>query len=191
MSRSGAALGSLVFAVAQPGVMAVLIPYWITGGWDGSGAPLALQVAGALLLAAGVGVLAHTVIRFAVEGLGTPFPAAPTENLVVGGLYRYVRNPMYLAVIAIVLGQAAILGSATVLVYAAILWLAVASFVRFYEEPTLSSRYGEQYDAYRRAVRGWWPRATPWRGDDDSTRSEASAPSTATRGPANLRPDGN
>ena len=102
------------------------------------------------------------MIRFAVEGLGTPFPAAPTENLVVGGLYRYVRNPMYLAVIASILGQAAILGSASLLAYAAILWFTVASFVAFYEEPTLSSEYGEQYATYRRAVRGWWPRVTPW-----------------------------
>src|SRR3954453_16875731 len=145
MSRSGAALGSFVFAVGQPGVVAVLIPYWITGGGDGSGVPLALQVAGAVLLAAGVGVLAHTVIRFAVEGLGTPFPGAPTENLVVGGLYRYVRNPMYLAVIAIILGQAAILGRVRLVVYAAILWAVVAGFISFYAEPTLSKRYGEQY----------------------------------------------
>ena len=79
------------------------------------------------------------MIRFVVEGLGTPFPAAPTKNLVVGGLYRYVRNPMYLAVIAIILGQAAILGSAVLLVYAAIFWVIVASFVRFYEEPTLAA----------------------------------------------------
>ena len=179
MTRRGAAVGSFVFAVGQPGVMGGLVPYWITGGWEGSGAPLALQVAGAVLLAAGIGGLAHTVIRFVVEGLGTPFPAAPTENLVVGGLYRHVRNPMYLAVIAIILGQAAILGRASLLVYAAILWVIVASFVRFYEEPTLSSKYGEQYAAYRRAVRSWWPRATPWRGDD-GTRSEASAPSTAS-----------
>ena len=164
MTRRAAAVGSFVFSVGQPGVMGGLVPYWITGGWDGSGAPLALQVAGAVLLAAGVGVLAHTVIRFVVEGLGTPFPAAPTQNLVVGGLYRYVRNPMYLAVIAIILGQAAILGSVTLLVYAAIVWATVASFVRFYEEPTLSSEFGEQYAAYRRAVRAWWPRATPWAG---------------------------
>ncbi|MEA2622289.1 MAG: hypothetical protein QOH61_1199 [Chloroflexota bacterium] len=163
MTRRRAAVGSFLFAVAMPGVMAVLVPYWITGGWDGSGAPLALQVAGAALLAGGAGVLAHTVIRFAVEGLGTPFPAAPTEHLVVGGLYRYVRNPMYLAVIAIILGQAAILGRASLVVYAAILWVTVASFVHFYEEPTLSSKYGDQYAAYRREVRGWWPRATPWR----------------------------
>src|SRR3954470_1037945 len=122
MTRRGAAIGSLVFAVAQPGVMGGLVPYWITSGWDGAGAPLALQVAGAALLAAGLGVLAQTVIRFAVEGRGTPFPAAPTEKLVVGGLYRYVRNPMYLAVIASILGQAAILGSTGLVVYAGILW---------------------------------------------------------------------
>ncbi len=142
-----------------------MVPYLITGGWVGSGAPFALQIGGAVLLAVGVGVLAHTVIRFVVEGLGTPFPGVPTKNLVVGGLYRYVRNPMYLAVIAIILGQAAILGSASLVVYAAIIWVLVASFVHFYEEPTLSSEYGEQYAAYRRAVRGWLPRTTPWTGD--------------------------
>ena len=102
------------------------------------------------------------MIRFAVEGLGTPFPAAPTEHLVVGGLYRYVRNPMYLAVLAIILGQAAILGRVTLVAYGAVFWAIVAGFVSFYEEPTLSERYGEEYDAYRRAVRRWWPRATPW-----------------------------
>jgi protein-S-isoprenylcysteine O-methyltransferase Ste14 len=151
--------------LGQPGVVGGLIPYWISGGWHASGAPFALQVAGAALLVAGLAVLAHTVIRFAVEGLGTPFPAAPTENLVVGGLYRYVRNPMYLAVIAIIVGQAAILGRPSLLVYAAIIWVIVAGFVRFYEEPTLFDKYGEQYAAYRRAVRGWWPRATPWSGE--------------------------
>jgi protein-S-isoprenylcysteine O-methyltransferase Ste14 len=169
-----------VFAVAQPGLIAGLVPYWITGGWDGPRAPLALQFVGAVLLAAGTGVLAHTVIRFTLEGQGTPFPAAPTQKLVVGGAYRYVRNPMYLAVIATILGQAAILGSARLVVYAAILWVIVASFVFFYEEPTLSSTYGEQYAAYRRAVRGWWPRATPWKGDDTGARSGASAASAAS-----------
>jgi protein-S-isoprenylcysteine O-methyltransferase Ste14 len=164
MTRGGAAVGSFVFTVGEPGVMGVLVPYLLTG-WEGSDPPLALQVAGAALLAAGSGVLAHTVIGFAIEGLGTPFPAAPTENLVVGGLYRYVRNPMYLAVIAMILGQAAILGRVVLVSYAAVFWAIVAGFVSFYEEPTLSERYGEQYNAYRRAVRRWWPRATPWSGD--------------------------
>ena len=162
MTRGGAAVGSFVFTVGMPGVMGFLVPYWLTG-WDGSGPPLALQVAGAGLLAAGSAVLAHTVIRFAVEGLGTPFPGAPTERLVVGGLYRYVRNPMYLAVAAVIVGQALVLGRPVLIAYAALFGTAVWAFVRRYEEPTLARRFGADYDAYRRAVPGWWPRLRPWR----------------------------
>jgi protein-S-isoprenylcysteine O-methyltransferase Ste14 len=168
MTRTRAAVGSVLFAVGQPGVVAGLVPYWITGGWVGSGPPFALQVAGVVLLAAGLGVLAHTITRFVVEGRGTPFPAAPTERLVIGGLYRYVRNPMYLAVIATILGQAAILGRGELAVYAGFVWVVVGSFVRFYEEPTLARRYGEPYNVYRRAVRAWIPRLTPWRADGGS-----------------------
>jgi protein-S-isoprenylcysteine O-methyltransferase Ste14 len=164
MTRGGAAVGSFLFVVGMPGVVAFLIPYLVTGGWVGSGAPFALQLVGAALLAAGVGVLGLTVIQFVVEGLGTPFPAAPTKNLVIGGLYRYVRNPMYLAVIAIILGQAAILASVSLVIYAVIVWATVASFVRFYEEPTLLTEYGEQYATYRRAVRAWLPHTKPWQG---------------------------
>jgi len=159
-----AAIGSVLFAAGQPGVVAFLVPFWITGGWEGPGAPLPLVVVGWALLAAGIGALAHTIMRFVAEGVGTPFPAAPTEHLVVGGLYRYVRNPMYLAVIACILGQAAILGRPVLVAYGSIIWAIVAGFVRLYEEPTLSSRFGDQYDAYRRAVRAWIPRTTPWRG---------------------------
>jgi protein-S-isoprenylcysteine O-methyltransferase Ste14 len=170
MTRRGAAVGSIMFTVGMPGVVAGLLPFLITGGWKGSGAPLALQVIGTALLVVGLGVLAATVARFAVEGVGTPFPGAPTKNLVVGGLYRYVRNPMYLAVIAIILGQAAILASVSLLVYGAAIGVVVAAFVRFYEEPTLATQYGEQYAAYHRAVKGWLPRPTPWKspteGDD-------------------------
>ena len=179
MTRRGAAAGSLIFVVAQPGLMGGLVPFWLTGGWESAGSPLFLRLVGAALLAAGLGFLGHTVVRFVVEGLGTPSPVAPTEKLVVGGVYRHLRNPMYVAVIAVILGQAAILGRPVLLVYAAFFWLAVASFVRFYEEPTLSRRYGEQYAAYRRGVPGWWPRLTPWDGDDGVARSDAAPPSTA------------
>ncbi len=179
MTRRGAAVGSLIFVVAQPGLMGGLVPYGLTGGWESAGPALVLKVVGAALLAAGLGFLAHTVFRFAVEGLGTPSPVAPTEKLVVGGVYRHLRNPMYVAVIAVILGQAAILGRPVLLVYAAAFWLVVASFVRFYEEPTLSRRYGDQYAAYRHAVHGWWPRLTPWDGDHGSTRTDASSRSTA------------
>ena len=173
MTKRGAAVGSLIFLVAQPGLMGGFVPYWLTGGWESEDPPVVLVLAGLVLLAAGLGFLAHTVIRFAVEGLGTPSPVAPTQNLVVGGVYRYLRNPMYVAVIAVILGQAAILGRPVLLAYAAIFWLVVASFVRFYEEPTLSRRYGEQYAAYRRAVRGWWPRLTPWDGERSGGRPSA------------------
>jgi protein-S-isoprenylcysteine O-methyltransferase Ste14 len=181
MSRRGAAIGSLLFAVGQPGVVAGLVPYWITGGWVSADPPVALRVVGLVLLAAGLGVLANTIIRFAVEGLGTPFPAAPTERLVVGGLYRYVRNPMYLAVIATILGQAAILGRAELVVYAVLVGVIVATFVRFYEEPALADRYGTDYDAYRRAVRGWVPRLRPWRGDGGSASAAGVQDRTGDR----------
>jgi protein-S-isoprenylcysteine O-methyltransferase Ste14 len=96
------------------------------------------------------------------EGIGTPAPVAPPERLVIGGVYRHVRNPMYVAVLATILGQALLLGRLVLLTYAAVLWLVFASFVRFYEEPTLRSRFGEDYEAYRRAVPAWLPRLRPW-----------------------------
>ena len=96
--------------------------------------------------------------RFVVEGLGTPAPVAPTERLVVGGLYRSVRNPMYLAVFAAIVGQALVLGRVVLLAYAALVLAVTAAFVRLYEEPTLARRYGEEYERYRREVPGWLPR---------------------------------
>ena len=96
-----------------------------------------------------VRVLVQAFARFVHEGLGTPAPVAPTETLVVGGLYRYVRNPMYLAVLATILGQALLLGQPVLFGYAFVVWLAFASFVRFYEEPHLTQRFGQSYRAYR------------------------------------------
>src|SRR5215218_5762510 len=157
MTRAGALVGSLVFMVGMPGVMGVLLPYWLTG-WDGQGAPLALRIVGTALLVVGGGVLVNTVIRFAIEGLGTPFPAAPTENLVMGGLYRYVRNPMYLAVTAIILGQAAVLGRPVLVAYAVAFGATVWSFVHWYEEPALRRQFGTEYEDYLRTVPGWLPR---------------------------------
>ena len=101
-------------------------------------------------------------MRFVVEGIGTPAPIAPTERLVVGGAYRYVRNPMYLAVAALILGQALLLGQAELLLYAAAFCAVVTLFVHGYEEPVLSRRFGAQYEAYRHAVPAWLPRRTPW-----------------------------
>jgi protein-S-isoprenylcysteine O-methyltransferase Ste14 len=110
----------------------------------------------------GLAVLLHAFARFVREGLGTPAPVTPTERLVVGGLYGYVRNPMYLAVAAIIVGQALTLGQLVLFPYAGAFALAFAAFVRFYEEPTLRRQLGEQYESYRRAVPPWWPRRKPW-----------------------------
>ena len=162
-ARVRSALGSGLFLVVAPGVVAGLVPWWLTGWQAGSTWP-PLQVLGALLVAAGAVVLVDAFVRFVVEGIGTPAPVAPTQRLVVGGLYHYVRNPMYLAVGATIVGQALLLGRPILLLYAVAFAVVVFAFVRGYEEPTLARQFGSEYEDYRRAVPGWWPRLRPWRG---------------------------
>ena len=157
MHRGTAAIGSIVFFVAAPGTVAGLIPWWLTS-WQVDGAWLPLQVLGAIVIAAGLAVLVQAFARFVIDGLGTPAPVAPTDELVVGGLYRHVRNPMYVAVVAIIAGQALVFGQEVLLVYAGAMWAVFAGFVRLYEEPTLLATYGAQYEAYRRSVPAWLPR---------------------------------
>jgi protein-S-isoprenylcysteine O-methyltransferase Ste14 len=125
-----------------------------------------------ILLLAGLIVLVGAFARFVMEGLGTPAPVAAPERLVVGGVYRFVRNPMYVAILAAIVGQALILGRLALLLYATVVWLISAAFVRFYEEPTLARRFGADYEAYRRAVPAWWPRLRPW---DPGERGEPRA----------------
>src|SRR5215208_2736313 len=122
-----AAAGSVTFLALAPGVVGGLIPWWLTR-WEAYSLWLPLRVAGALLIVAGTAALLHAFGRFVVEGLGTPAPVAPTERLVVGGLYRYVRNPMYLAVEATIVGQALLLGQPVLVLYAGVVGLAVAAF---------------------------------------------------------------
>jgi protein-S-isoprenylcysteine O-methyltransferase Ste14 len=162
--RVEAAVGSGIFLFAAPGVVAGLVP-WLLTGWHSTGPPTVVAALGAFLIGVGGAVLLIAFARFVTEGRGTPAPIAPTERLVVGGLYRHVRNPMYVAVGATIVGQALLLGRPLLLVYAALFWLVVAAFVYGYEEPTLSARYGEEYAAYRHAVRAWWPRLRPWHGE--------------------------
>jgi protein-S-isoprenylcysteine O-methyltransferase Ste14 len=156
------ALGSALFFALAPGVAAGLVP-WLITGWEAESMPLALRILGALLVGAGVPVLVAAFARFVTEGRGTPAPVAPTERLVVGGLYRWVRNPMYVAVSSVIAGQALLLGSVALTLYLAAFVAAVTAFVKLYEEPTLVESYGAEYEAYRRAVPGWRPRLRPWR----------------------------
>ena len=161
--RVRAALGSGLFLVVAPGVVAGLVPWWLTG-WQAGATSWPLQAIGTLLIAAGAIVLVDAFVRFVVEGIGTPAPIAPTQRLVVGGLYRHVRNPMYLAVGVTIVGQALLLGRPILLLYAAAFAAVVLAFVRGYEEPTLARQFGVEYEDYRRAVPGWRPRLRPWRG---------------------------
>ena len=165
MRRSTAAVGSAVFFLLAPGVVGGLMPWLLTGGWQVR-EPLPywapVRVLGGVLLVAGVIALVGAFVRFVVEGFGTPAPVAAPDRLIVGGVYRYVRNPMYMAVLAAIVGQSLLLGRLGLLLYAGVVWAAVAAFVRFYEEPTLTSRFGADYEAYRRAVPAWWPRLRPW-----------------------------
>jgi protein-S-isoprenylcysteine O-methyltransferase Ste14 len=162
VTRARAAAGSLVFLVVAPGVAAGLVP-WLLTGWDSNEPPAVLAAVGAVLVAAGVAVLLHAFARFVIEGIGTPAPVAPPEHLVVGGLYRYVRNPMYVAVTTTIVGQAALLGRPWLLLYAALFLATTATFVRLYEEPVLQQRFGTEYEAYRAGVPAWRPRLHPWR----------------------------
>jgi len=107
-----------------------------------------------------------------VEGRGTPAPVAPTDKLVVGGSYRYVRNPMYVAVVSCTVGQSLLLVRPVLLGYAVVVFVTVATFVRVYEEPTLHSQFGSDYDEYRRAVPGWIPRLRPWTPAGDGETGE-------------------
>ncbi len=159
-----AIVGSTIFFILAPGVVAGLVPWIMTARYGLPLTPiLAFRATGAVLVVAGLAALGHAFLRFATEGSGTPAPIAPTERLVVGGAYRFVRNPMYIAVLSIIIGQALIFGRATLVAYAAVVFAAVFAFVRGYEEPTLVRRYGAEYEAYRRSVPGWLPRLRPWR----------------------------
>jgi protein-S-isoprenylcysteine O-methyltransferase Ste14 len=163
VTRARAAAGSLLFLLVAPGVMAGVVP-WLLTGWESTGPSPALVVLGVLLIVAGVTALVSAFARFVTEGLGTPAPIAPPGQLVVGGLYRHVRNPMYVAVLATIVGQAALLGQMDLLTYALGFLIAVVSFVYGYEQPRLHGQFGAQYDEYCEHVPAWVPRLRPWEG---------------------------
>jgi len=158
-------MGSFVFFLVAPAVVAVVVPFALVG-WTMQ--PLLIGLPGERLVGAfGVGVglvgLVDCFARFALEGRGTPAPVEQTEVLVASGLYRFVRNPMYVCVLTIVAGQALLFAQARLLAYAGVLLIAFHLFVRLYEEPSLRRRFGGSYETYCLHVRRWWPRPTPWR----------------------------
>lgn len=160
MSRARAALGTLAFLLLAPGTVAGLMPRGITG-WQVPAMPtwwVVAQAIGVALIAVALTALVAEFTRFAVQGIGTPAPVAPTRRLVVLGLYRFVRNPMYLSVDTLLLGQTLLFASPALLIYTAVTALVMAAFAHWYEEPHLAARFGAEYEQYRSRVPGWVPR---------------------------------
>jgi protein-S-isoprenylcysteine O-methyltransferase Ste14 len=166
MRRFLAILGSAIFLVIAPGVVAGYVP-WRICRWH-VGPPLLgislLRFVGMLLIATGLPILLDSFARFALKGLGTPAPVFPTQHLVVSGLFRYMRNPMYVAVLSLIFGQALFFGSARVLEYGIAVWLGFSLFVLLYEEPTLRKSFGAEYEEFCANVPRWIPRMQPWQG---------------------------
>jgi protein-S-isoprenylcysteine O-methyltransferase Ste14 len=152
-------LRSLFFAIVVPGTVAGVIPYLIVS--RGRGSPLdhwgPAQFGALLPIALGASILLRCIWEFAHVGRGTLAPIDPPKELVVSGLYRYVRNPMYVGVFILLLGEALLFESVRVLEYMAGWSVIVQLFVALYEEPALRRRFGESYERYCRSVRRWLP----------------------------------
>jgi protein-S-isoprenylcysteine O-methyltransferase Ste14 len=158
MTRAlGSILKTILFTIFVPGSVLVLIPYLLLGGFTRPASGL-LAWFGGLLILSGAAIYVSCAWEFAVRGLGTPAPIAPTKFLVATGFHRFVRNPMYIGVFLVLLGEAAVFHSAVLLAYAACFCVPVHLFVVFYEEPTLRRQFGESYDEYRRVVPRWIPK---------------------------------
>jgi protein-S-isoprenylcysteine O-methyltransferase Ste14 len=147
--------------IGVPALILALTDFEI--GWGLDGALQALPVIlGAMLIAAGLALMYRTISLFAREGEGTLAPWDPTQKLVVRGPYRFVRNPMIVGVLAVVLGEAAIFGSPALTAWAALFFATNAVWFPLVEEPGLIQRFGDDYQEYRRHVPRWIPRRTPW-----------------------------
>jgi protein-S-isoprenylcysteine O-methyltransferase Ste14 len=156
---------SVLFAVfGGPGFVLVYIPWWMTRFRTPPGEPAWQSAIAIAMILAGLAPLFSSMFRFVVVGRGTLVPGVPTERLVVSGLYRYVRNPMYLGVLLSLAGEAILFRSRDIVMEASIAWLATHLFILVYEEPTLARRYPDEYPRYKRNVPRWLPRLTPWPG---------------------------
>jgi protein-S-isoprenylcysteine O-methyltransferase Ste14 len=166
MNRITASLGTVIFLFIVPGFYVVLVP-WLITRWQASHAVLdlaPLKALGWALIALGSAVVLDSFARFALQGIGTPAPVLPTRHLVVTGLYRHVRNPLYWAATSVIVGQGLLFASAWLLLYAAVVWALFHMFVVAYEEPTLRKSFGREYQRYVANVPRWLPRLRPWTG---------------------------
>jgi protein-S-isoprenylcysteine O-methyltransferase Ste14 len=154
----GPALGTILFVTLVPGTAIGVVPYLLSGWVVRPALFSGARAVGVLLFPLALLVFVNFNLRFVREGRGTPAPIAPTQRLVVGGPFRYVRNPGYLSALSMILGQGLFFGNVAVLIYAAVLALGFHLFVLLYEEPTLRRQFGGEYEDYCRRVPRWIPR---------------------------------
>lgn len=149
---------NILFTILQPGIVAGLIPYLIAKTHFRnvlSSAFQAQQYLGIFLCLVGLVILFHCIFRFIVEGKGTISPADPTKRLVVKGLYKFSRNPMYLGVMTILVGETIFSNTYILLIYSILVGTAFNIFVITREEPRLKRYFGEEYERYKNKVRRW------------------------------------
>jgi protein-S-isoprenylcysteine O-methyltransferase Ste14 len=153
---------TLIFTLLVPGTVTVLVPYWLLRHPHfalACASPRNLfSYLGVVGIALGAAVSLWCAWDFAVKGGGTPAPIDPPKELLVNGLYRYVRNPMYVGVLIVLLGEAFLFCSVDLLFYSFIMLAVFHLFVVLYEEPTLAKKFGESYRRYLLEVPRWWPR---------------------------------
>jgi protein-S-isoprenylcysteine O-methyltransferase Ste14 len=165
------ALRAIFFVLLLPGSVAGYIPFGILRSENRLRIPDLgpSSISAAILVVVGVMVLLRCVWDFFATGKGTLAPIDPPRVLVVGGLYRFTRNPMYNGVLAVIVGEAWLFGSVSLIKYALLVLVLFHLFVVLYEEPTLTSQFGESYRVYRRAVPRWGFRTRPFQGSTGST----------------------
>ncbi len=178
------ALRSLAVLILIPGTVAVFVPLQIlqSGGriaWPGL---TAISVPALCLTLFGFSILLLCVWDFFAEGKGTLAPFDPPKHLVVGGLYRFTRNPMYNGVLAALAGEAWLFRSTALLKYAGAVFVLFHVFVIAYEEPALASQFGESYRVYRHAVPRWGFALRPFTASNPD-RARRPSRDGLTRGP--------
>lgn len=152
-------LKTIIFTFVVPGTVTVLVPYWLLSSRS---APPPMNIGwvrfvGLVPILLGISIYLWCAWDFTFAGRGTPAPIDPPKELVMRGLYRYSRNPMYVGVLSVLLGEALVLRSQRLFEYTAVVFGFFYLFVLLYEEPILRQKFGESYQAYCRAVPRWLP----------------------------------
>lgn len=158
-------VASVLFTVfGAPCLVLVVFPWLITRFQLPAQEPAWRVELAVTLIVIGLVPFFESIVRFVVVGRGSLLPFVPTEDLVVSGLYRFVRNPMYVSALVVIAGEVLLFRSFSLVTYLLAVWVGCSLFVIFYEEPRLTRTFGVKYMRYKKHVPRWLPRIVPWRG---------------------------